>query len=59
MTPCTKHIAVKYHFFKRNISVGMGITILKTDTNLKKADIFTKGLSPQNFADIHKLLCEW
>jgi hypothetical protein len=59
MTPRTKHIAVKYHFFKRYLNVGTGITIAKIDTNLQKADIFTKELAPQKFAEIRKLLCDW
>jgi hypothetical protein len=59
MTPRTKHIAVKYHFFKSHINVGTGITIAKIDTNLQKVDIFTKGLAPQKFAEICKLLCDW
>jgi hypothetical protein len=59
MTPRTKHIAVKYHFFKSHIVAGTGITIAKIDTNLQKADIFTKGLAPQKFAEIRKLLCDW
>jgi hypothetical protein len=48
MTPCTKHVAV------RN-----GISLAKIDTNLQKVDIFTKGLAPQKFAEICKLLCGW
>jgi hypothetical protein len=59
MTPRTKHIAVKYHFFKSHVNNGDGITLSKIDTNLQKADIFTKGLAPQKFADIRKLLCGW
>jgi hypothetical protein len=59
MTPRTKHIAVKYHFFKSYLREGTGITIAKIDTNLQKADIFTKGLSPQKFSEIRKLLCGW
>jgi hypothetical protein len=59
MTPRTKHIAVKYHFFKSHVNVGKGITLAKIDTNLQKADIFTKGLAPQKFAEIRKLLCDW
>jgi hypothetical protein len=63
MTPRTKHITVKYHFFKSHIDVGTrvgtGITISKIDTNLQKANIFTKGLAPQKFAEIRKLLCRW
>jgi hypothetical protein len=57
MTPRTKHIAVKYHFFKSHIPTG--ISVAKFDTNLQKADIFTKGLAPQRFVQIGKLLCGW
>jgi hypothetical protein len=32
MTPCTKHIAVKYHFFKSHLNVGTGISLAKIDT---------------------------
>ena len=59
MTPRTKHIAVKYHFFKSHVDVGTGISLSKIDTNLQKADIFTKGLAPQKFVEIRKLLCGW
>jgi hypothetical protein len=59
MTPRTKHIAVKYHFFKSHICEGSGISLEKIDTNLQKADIFTKGLSPVKFAEIRRLLCGW
>jgi hypothetical protein len=59
MTPRTKHIAVKYHFFKSHVNAGTGISLAKIDTNLQKADIFTKGLAPQKFMEIHKLLCGW
>jgi hypothetical protein len=31
MTPRTKHIAVKYHFFKSHINVGTGISLAKID----------------------------
>jgi hypothetical protein len=59
MTPRTKHIAVKYHFFKSHINVRTGICLSKINTNLQKADIFTKGLTPQKFAEIHRLLYGW
>ena len=57
MTPCTKHIVMKYHFFNSYTNVSMGITIPKINKNLQKADIFTKGLAPQKIVDIGKLLC--
>jgi hypothetical protein len=59
MSPRTKHIGVKYHFFKSHVTDKSGISLSKIDTNLQKADIFTKGLSPQKFAEIRKLLCGW
>jgi hypothetical protein len=44
MTPCTKHIAIKDHFFKSHINGGdNGITLAKIDNmHLQKADIFMK-----------------
>jgi hypothetical protein len=59
MSPHTKHIGVKYHFFKSHGNDNSGISLSKIDTNLQKADIFTKGLAPQKFTDIRKLLCRW
>jgi hypothetical protein len=59
MTPRTKHIEVKYHFFKSHINDESGITLGKIDTNLQKADIFTKGMAPQKFVIMRRLLCGW
>ena len=59
MTPRTKHIAVKYHFFKSHIGEESGIELVKIDTNLQKADIFTKGLAPEKFMAIRKLMAGW
>ena len=59
MTPRTKHIAVKYHFFKSHIGEESGIELVKIDTNLQKADIFTKGLAPEKFMEIRKLMAGW
>jgi hypothetical protein len=59
MTPCTKHIAVKYHFFKSMIGEDKGIIIHHVDSALQKADIFTKGLTQETFESIHKLLMGW
>jgi hypothetical protein len=38
ITPRTKHIAVKYHFFRSHINEGNDISLSKIDTNLQKAD---------------------
>ena len=59
LTPRTKHIAVKYHFFKSHIGRKKGIELSKIDTEEQKADILTKGLSSIKFKQIRKLLCGW
>lgn len=59
MTPRTKHIAVKYHHFRESVGPGKGIDIVKIDTNLQKADIFTKGLAADKHQSIRKLLMGW
>ena len=57
MTPTSKHIAVKYHWFTQH--VGKEFVIQKIESENQKADIFTKGLQGQIFARIRKLLCGW
>jgi hypothetical protein len=61
MTPRTKHIAVKYHFVKQYFGKRRlndhPFELLKIDTLLQKADIFTKGLNEVSFLRIRKLLC--
>ena len=59
--PQTKHIAIKYHFFKDHIGIknGKGIEIKKIDTEFQKAGIFTKGLPKEVFEHIQKLLMGW
>ena len=63
LTPRTKHIAVKYHFFKSHIdTTGTstdGIHIVKIDTKEQKADIFTKGLGADDYTSIRGLLMGW
>jgi hypothetical protein len=59
MTPRTKHIAVKYFFFKSHIGEGTGIELVKVDTLLQKADISTKGMAPEKFVTMRKLFCGW
>ena len=59
----TKHIGVKYHFFKSHLHTHSNpdgeFLLVKIDTNLQKADIFTKGLAPQKFRELRMLLCGW
>ena len=59
MTPRTKHIGVKYHWFKSHISEEEGIMIKKVDSEAQKADILTKGLVQEKFEAIQKLLMGW
>ena len=55
MTPSSKQIAVKYHWFRQH--VGKEIMIRKIESENQKADVFTKGLQGQIFVRIRKLLC--
>ena len=57
MNPSSKHIAVKYHWFRQH--VGKEFVIRKIESENQKAEIFTKGLQGQIFARIRKLLCGW
>ena len=59
MTPRTKHIAVKYHFFRSMIGPDKGICIQKIESAEQKADCFTKGLPDQTFQHIRKILQGW
>ena len=54
MTPTSKHIAFKYHWFRQHI--GKEFVIRKIESENQKADIFTKGLQGQIFVRIRKLL---
>ena len=57
ITPTSKHIVVKYHWFIQH--VGKEFVICKIESENQKADIFTKGLQGQIFVRIRKLLCHW
>lgn len=63
MTPRSKHIAVKCHWFLQHVSVDGGndggIIVKKTDTKEQIADIFTKGLGPTLFAKLREKLMGW
>lgn len=53
------HIAIKYHFFWEHVFNGtVDIKWIDTSTN-QKADIFTKGLSPEIFKCVQELLMGW
>ena len=53
-TPTSKHINVKYHWFKQH--VGKEFVIRDTESENQKSDIFTKGLQGEIFVRIRKLL---
>ncbi|MGH3056422.1 MAG: hypothetical protein ACRDL7_15720 [Gaiellaceae bacterium] len=58
MTPRTKHIGVKYHFFWEHVRRGT-VKIVKVESENQKADIFTKGLGSIKFETIRKMLMGW
>ena len=57
-TPRTKHIALKYHHFRRFVSDGT-VNIFPIGTLEQTADIFTKPLDGPQFAYLRKKLCGW
>jgi hypothetical protein len=58
MTPRSKHIAVKYHWFREHLLPGI-IEMKRIDTALQKADIFTKGLKRDEFERKRKFIMGW
>ena len=58
MTPWSKHIAVKYHFFRESIKDG-NVKIMRVKSENQKADIFTKGITVNKFPMIRRLLLGW
>ena len=57
-TPRTKHIALKYHHFRRFVSDGT-VTIFPINTLEQTADIFTKPLDGPQFTYLRKTICGW
>ena len=57
MTPRSKHIATKYHWFRQ--FVGTKFFVKKIDTLDQIGDLFTKGLGPAQFVKLRKLMCGW
>jgi hypothetical protein len=49
LTPRTRHICVKYNFFKEHCKPGGDIEIVKVALEFHKADIFAKGLTTDTF----------
>ena len=48
MRPQTKHIAVKYYYFRSKVYDGM-VKVLQNDISQQQAGIFTKGLARDQF----------
>jgi hypothetical protein len=59
MTPRSKHIGVKYFWFRSKVGPSHGINIVKCDTKDQLADIFTKGLPYEQFAILRSKLMGW
>ena len=57
MTPTSKHISLKYHWFRQH--VGKEFVIMKIESESQKVDIFTKVLQEELFVRIRKLICGW
>ena len=58
MTPRSKHIGIKYHWFRSHLKQGT-IEIRRIDTSAQKADIFTKGLTRKDFEFKRAMLMGW
>ena len=58
MSPHTKHIGVKYHWFRSKIQAGV-IDVHMIGTKSQQADILTKGLTRFPFDQVRKLVMGW
>jgi hypothetical protein len=56
LMPRSKHIAVKYHFFRHHVENG-DIRVLHIASNDNLADLFTKGLPKEKFLYLRRTLC--
>jgi hypothetical protein len=57
-TPRTKHIAIKYHHFRKHVADGT-VSIHHIDTKQQIADIFTKPLDETLFNHLRVMLMGW
>jgi hypothetical protein len=58
MTPRSKSIAIKYHWFREHLRPGE-VEIKPIPSQEQLADVFTKPLSPVNFERMRKQLLGW
>ena len=61
MTPRSKHYALRYHWFRQQLSPHgpRKIELLKIDTRSQLGDIFTKGLPRPLFEELRNKLMGW
>jgi hypothetical protein len=59
MNPRTKHIATVYHWFWEHTGDDTDIELVKIDTEVQRADAFTKCLERVPFERIRKLVMGW
>ena len=57
-TPRTQHYVIKLHWFCKHCVPGE-IEVKAIDTKVQLADIFTKGLDPQDFKTKRRLIIGW
>ena len=56
--PSTKHIALKYHYFRSSIKSG-AVSMKYIEKHLQIADILTKALNDAQFCNLRKGLNGW
>ena len=58
MTPRSKHIAIKYHWFRSFVTPDgpKKLDVVKVESKKQLADIFTKGVGPALFLPLRKSL---
>ena len=59
MKPRSKHIGIKYHWFRDHIKEGSGYILEIIESDRQRADIFTKGLTKVSLERIRNLLMGW
>ena len=62
MTRRSKHISIKYHWFRSYVTPDNGpksLDVLKIDSKDQVADIFTKGVGPALFLPLRKMMMGW
>ena len=58
MTPQSKHIGIKYHFFREHVKNGF-VEVKAVASAHNKADIFTKGLGETEYGRKQLLISGW